>query len=233
MISVCMATYNGGKYIKRQVDSILSQLSADDELIISDDGSTDATLEIIRSIKDPRIRQISHIPNESFSSHEKATANFENALKHAVGDYIFLSDQDDIWTIDKIPVCLAELQKSDFVVHNMAVVSVDEKMIRERKFDKNPLPSHVWSVIFHMKLWGCCMCFSREVLSKCLPFPHKLIGHDYWIAILAVKHFSCAYISEPLLIYREHSDSVSYKKKRSLCYKLSYRLRLFLQQIGR
>ncbi len=96
MISVCMATYNGEKYIERQLDSILAQLKENDELIISDDGSTDRTAEILaRYGTDKRIR----ILHGSFHS---PIYNFENAIKQAQGDYIFMADQDDIWLPGRI-----------------------------------------------------------------------------------------------------------------------------------
>ncbi|MDE5758415.1 MAG: glycosyltransferase, partial [Allobaculum sp.] len=91
MISVCIATYNGERYIETQIRSILDQLNEDDEIIISDDSSTDRTLDIIRSLNDSRIKLFA---GNKFHSR---TFNFENALKQATGDFIFLSDQDDIW----------------------------------------------------------------------------------------------------------------------------------------
>ena len=90
MISVCMATYNGEKYIEEQLKSILSQLGENDEVIVSDDSSTDNTLAIVESFNDVRIKIF---PNNKFHS---PIFNFENALKQATGDYIFLSDQDDV-----------------------------------------------------------------------------------------------------------------------------------------
>ena len=103
-IVVLMSTYNGEKYIKEQVDSILSQLSDSDELIISDDLSTDKTLDILSSYNDKRIKVINHQPHKGLPPHVYATLNFENALKNAKGDYIFLSDQDDVWLEDKLAV---------------------------------------------------------------------------------------------------------------------------------
>lgn len=106
MISVCMATYNGGRFIKEQIDSILPQLSQYDELIVSDDGSTDRTLEIIASYKDERIKVFHHqkTGNKYYPTLKVcySTNNFENALKQAKGDYIFLCDQDDIWEKNKV-----------------------------------------------------------------------------------------------------------------------------------
>ena len=89
MISVCMATYNGEKYLREQVGSILTQLGENDELVVSDDGSTDSTIDILKSYNDPRIKIFINTGRHGVNS------NFENALRHADGDYIFLSDQDD------------------------------------------------------------------------------------------------------------------------------------------
>ena len=96
MISVCMACYNGEKFIQEQVDSIICQLGLDDELIISDDGSNDRTLDILFSYEDSRIKILHNRACHGF------VGNFENALSHAKGDYIFLSDQDDIWKKEKV-----------------------------------------------------------------------------------------------------------------------------------
>lgn len=105
-ISVCMATYNGQKYIKKQIDSILLQLNEDDELIISDDGSTDNTLNIIKHYADNRILLLHHEPiswhKKYYQTNARISANFENAISHATGDIILLSDQDDIWQPNKI-----------------------------------------------------------------------------------------------------------------------------------
>lgn len=89
MISVCMATYNGTKYIQEQINSILSQFGENDELVISDDGSKDDTCSIISSYQDSLIKLLFNKGKHGF------IGNFENALSQCKGDYIFLSDQDD------------------------------------------------------------------------------------------------------------------------------------------
>lgn len=104
MISVCVATYNGEMYIRQQLQSILCQLADSDEVIISDDGSTDGTLTVIREINDKRIRLIDGPRRQS------PTLNFENALRQAKGDHIFLSDQDDVWKPEKVAVCMKWLK---------------------------------------------------------------------------------------------------------------------------
>ena len=116
MISVCIATYNGEKYIFEQISSILSQLGKDDEVIISDDGSTDDTIKIIESICDNRVRLLINNGKHGFVS------NFEKALMKSKGDFIFLSDQDDIWKSNKVQVVLKSLNKYDLVVHDADLI---------------------------------------------------------------------------------------------------------------
>ena len=229
MISVCMATYNGERFIKQQIDSILCQLNPEDELIISDDGSTDETLKIIESYHESRIKVFHHEKKNNISNHKKATLNFENALLNAKGDFIFLSDQDDIWLPNKVQVCVNELNTSDFVVHNMTIIDQNNYTLEKLRFEKdiNPLPKNWLSILVKMNLRGCTMAFRRECLNYLLPIPYNIVAHDYWISCMCIKKGLCKYIEAPLILYREHFDSVSYKKKTSLFYKLNYRLELF------
>ena len=114
-----MATYNGSKYIRQQVESILIQLSFEDEVIISDDGSLDETLQVLQEIGDIRVKICKNEPPHG------VVENFENAIKHAVGDYIFLCDQDDVWMPGKVKKVLEALKDYDFVVHNAEMVDGD------------------------------------------------------------------------------------------------------------
>ena len=230
MISVCMATYNGEKYIKEQLDSILSQLESDDELLISDDGSTDNTISIIQSYNDSRIHILNHVPNPSYSGHEKVSSNFENALKNAHGDYIFLSDQDDIWCKDKVKKCVEKLQNNDFVYHN-AEYFYDDGRQNKVRFSANPFPRNWFINLKQMSLSGCCFAFNRKCLGLSLPFPEKLIGQDYWISSIALKYCKLCYIDECLILHRRYNESVSSNKKNSLIFKINYRLKLLLQLI--
>ena len=116
IISVAMATYNGEKYIKEQLDSILKQLNNNDEIIISDDGSTDNTINIINSYNDKRIRIIE-------GPHKSVKQNFANAISNCKGKYIFLSDQDDIWLDYKVDTVLKVFETTNCtcVVHDAQV----------------------------------------------------------------------------------------------------------------
>ena len=130
MISVCMATYNGEKYIREQVESILCQLGPEDEIVISDDGSKDHTIQMVDSL-DKRIKVFLN------EGKHGVVPNFENALKHSSGDYIFFSDQDDIWSPDKVERCLHALEDSDLVVHNSRVFQYRARVLCLRSPTQN------------------------------------------------------------------------------------------------
>ena len=124
--SVAMAAYNGERYIKEQIETILASMSSQDELVISDDGSTDATREMVQEFarQDNRVRLID-------GPRQGVKKNFENAILACKGSYIFLADQDDIWEKEKLEGILAafEEQKCKVVVHDAVVVAEDGREI--------------------------------------------------------------------------------------------------------
>lgn len=233
MISVCMATYNGGRYIKEQIDSILCQLSENDELVISDDHSTDSTCNIIKAYKDSRIKLF---VNELTKG---VTHNFENALLHSQGDIIFLADQDDVWLPGKIKELSDFLIQGnyDVVTGNCALTDSELNFLQPQYYTtKSPLDKTVWGN-FVKDLWlGSCMAFTRRVLLATLPFPPKMAAHDLWIALFSQIHFKCGYYPKVLQFYRRHEKTVSFagaKSTNSLWYKITYRLYLAYHLIGR
>ena len=113
--------FNGEKYIQEQLLSILPQLEQNDEIIISDDHSSDHTIERIESLNDPRIKIVLHSAEPCRFLIDHSTHNFQNALRQAKGDIIFLSDQDDKWTADKVSVMKKQLQDYDLVVSDCYV----------------------------------------------------------------------------------------------------------------
>ena len=119
LVSVCMATYNGAKYIREQVDSILNQEFKENpnielELVVSDDGSTDETIQILEAYHDPRIKIFNHQDKKKYkyyNANRLASDNFGNALMNAHGDYLFFSDQDDVWMPSKLDKSLTLLRE--------------------------------------------------------------------------------------------------------------------------
>lgn len=204
-ISVCMAVYNGEKFITEQIDSILCQIGTNDEIIISDDGCSDATIEIIRSYCDPRIKIVCNKGVHGY------TKNFENALRYAKGDIIFLSDQDDVWMPNKVERVLDYLQRYDFVIHDCSVTDADLKVIHESFFEWMQVKSGFLSQMIRMRYLGCCMAFTRKVYERIMPFPPnaKYVEHDAWIASICEAFFRCGKLNEPLIFYRRHGLNTS------------------------
>ena len=210
MISVCIATYNGERFIREQIDSILCQLSSDDEVIVSDDGSTDNTISIINSIDDKRIRVIEGPRKQS------PTSNFECALKASKGDFIFMSDQDDVWKPNKVKICMEWLQRYDCVVSDAEVT--DSRL--------NPLYPSLYAIMqvrqgrIYNTIWkngytGCCMAFRRNVLEASLPFPKDIPMQDIWIGNVAAYKYNVKFIPDTLIYFRRHEDTTSCNGKGS------------------
>lgn len=200
-----MATYNGEKYIKEQLESILCQLGSDDEVIISDDMSSDETLSIVKSFDDPRIKIYIHKDNHGF------VKNFENALNYASGDYIFLSDQDDVWLPNKVKKSIEALKHYDFVVSDCVTINEDEEIISESRIRDYNIKTGFWRLMIKTRYLGCCMAFNKNVLRAVLPFPRNsyLMEHDLWIATVSERYFKTSLIKEPLIKYRRHGLNAS------------------------
>lgn len=232
MISVCIATHNGEKYIKEQLDSILIQLSQEDEVVISDDGSIDATLDIIKSYKDARIKILNFKqPSKTSHTHIYTSRNFENALKQAKGDYIFLSDQDDVWMPNKVEVCLEALKKHDLIVHNMTLIDEQGKILGPNLYPNNIIRQNILMV--GGTYYGCALAFSAKWLKIILPFPENLVLHDFWISYLIEKQGKTSYINESLMLYRYRKESVSHSVNNSVLFKIKYRVIIIISIVMR
>lgn len=231
-ISVCIATYNGEEYIQEQLTSILEQLRPEDEIIISDDGSSDKTINIIQSINDNRIKVFYNRTDKGY------TNNFQNALKHSTGELIFLSDQDDVWLNGKVEICVSYLKNYDFIVTDAIIVDSEKKPLEDSFYKfKKPYKSLIGN-IFRFSYLGCCMCFRRGVLRKAYPFPsnQKLSTHDNWLFLVGKAFFRMKIINQPFILYRRHTNNVSTGgeknyKVNSLLFMIKYRVYLIVNLI--
>lgn len=240
-VSVCLATYNGEKHIKDQLDSILCQLSEHDEIIISDDGSTDDTRNIILSYGDPRIKLFVHKASNTVKNRPinyQVTKNFENALQNVSGDIIFLSDQDDVWAKTKVKEILAvfEFQNVNLTLHDAILVDGQDQIIADSYFQiLRSKPGFVNNIIKNSYL-GCCMSFDKSVLNKALPFPQNLIAHDMWLGLIAERVGKVAFIDQKLISYHRHESTVTSsgkKSRHSNLFKLKYRCQFVFQYLSR
>lgn len=218
-ISVAMATFNGEKFLEEQIHSILPQLRKTDELIISDDGSIDHTMDIVHSMQsdDSRIKSF-------YGPRKGVMKNFENAIIHCSGDIVVLSDQDDVWTDNKIQI-----------IENAFFTNPDVTVILHSKYDfyennekgittSGEYYSGIIRNIMRSCYWGCCMAFKREFIIPYLPFPKWGIAHDQLIGLLSESTGSTLYINSPLVFHRYHDNNAT--QKGTLYEKISFRIKL-------
>lgn len=202
MVSVCIATYNGEKYIKEQLSSILSQIQQDDEVIISDDGSKDNTITIIKSFNDSRIKIVLN------HNRHGADGNFENALKLAKGDIIFMADQDDVWLENKYKITLNALSDCDLVHSDSIVTDENLKTLYGSFYGMYNNGPGILKNIYRSTYFGSHMAFKKRILDYSFPFPQtNEIGHDLWIGLVAEMIGKVKFIDDKLLLYRRHADS--------------------------
>lgn len=208
-VSVCMPTFNGGQYLRAQIDSILDQLDVGDELIISDDGSTDDTLTVAESFQDPRIRVLRRGGAPSL------IMNVENALRHVTGDYIFLADQDDVWREGRLATMMSELERHDLVVCDCFVTDSDLNITHLSLFALQGSGPGLFKNLVKNSYVGCCMAFKAGVLESVLPFPRNIPMHDWWIGLVGECFHDIIFLKNPLLYYRRHGGNLSVTSGRS------------------
>ena len=240
--SVAIASFNGEKYIEKQLESILNQTMLPYEIIISDDGSQDNTVPVIQQFIESRRESITqgavHIRVIVNNGRHGVCGNFENAFMHTTGDVVFLCDQDDIWFPEKIEKVLYIMEKrpENVLLHDAEAFKEENgKMMmlnyRLMKLAK-PEGESVWkldrsdylpSVFNYCIIQGMCICIRREYLMKILPIC-KAANHDDWILFCACADNSLIVLNESLAYYRIHGSNTvgisEYKKKRSIIKKL-------------
>lgn len=216
ILSIALATYNGEKYLREQLDSILKQSIQDFELIICDDSSTDSTLKILNEYaeKDSRIKVFFNEKNLGFKK------NFEKAISLCSGDYIALSDQDDIWTENHLKVLLENIGGNDFVGANAFLCDEDAKptgtdLLSCSKIDFLPDSKDDWFFfLLHSNIFqGAACMFRRTLVQKAIPIPEKVKFHDYWLALIAGVNGGVTYVNECVLYYRQHGANVTENEK--------------------
>ncbi|MDD5596853.1 MAG: glycosyltransferase family 2 protein [Victivallaceae bacterium] len=225
-ISVAMTTYNGEKYLSRQLESIMNQTIIPSEIVICDDGSTDNTIEIIRQFqgKYPGIIELS-VNSERLGS----TKNFERAIMKSSGDVIFLSDQDDVWQPEKIAKMFPLLQASSRPIGVFSNSTITDSELnptgmghwQNRGFSNNMLAflsgnrNEKLSIFLRrVPCAGHDMAFCASLKDILLPFPDLPECHDTWIGMVLATLNAWAFTSEELTLFRQHKTNVSQSGKK-------------------
>ncbi len=205
-VSVAMTTYNGISYLEEQLTSVLCQLEAGDELVISDDGSFDGTRERLRALEgeDARVRVLD-------GPRRGVVDNFGYVLSKCRGEWIFLCDQDDIWYADKRRAVLTAADRTDalLVMHDARIIDGAGTAVSPSFFQMRGAKTGILKNLWKNSYIGCCMAFSRRLLPYILPFPESIPMHDQWIGLQAERHGKVTLLETPLLDYRRHGGNVS------------------------
>lgn len=208
LVSIAVATYNGDKYIRKQIESLLKQDYSNIEIIVSDDNSTDNTYNILNEYKN----KIKVYKN----SNKGLNNNFINAIQHCKGYYLALCDQDDIWETNKISELVKKID--DFDIINCCVCVIDENdnyhnsaiMHQAYEIDKTYFIDFE-KYIKENPLLGCTSLMKMSFVKKFLSIPKACIYHDWWFAMNCIKNGNgIVFVDEQLVKYRQHSKNTAY-----------------------
>lgn len=222
--SVCMATYRGAEFVAEQIESILTQLGPSDELIIVDDASPDATVEIIGTFTDPRIKLIEGRQNQGY------VKSFEQGVLLSLGAFVFLADQDDVWIPGRLERMIVALQNAEVVATNFEVLGGGSRgnVGRLRSKDStHHLRNLAGIMVGYRPYYGCGMAMTRKQALIFAPVPPFLNeSHDLWLAICGNVSRSMAHLDESSMLRRLHENNATPRGWRPLPVILKARVML-------
>ena len=220
-VDILLATYNGEKYLKEQIESLLNQTYTNIQIIISDDCSTDGTKDILKSYENNEKIKVYYQENNL-----GYVKNFEFLLKKVESDLYMLCDQDDFWKKEKVEKTVDKLQKEnlDLVFGDLEVVdeklnllypSYNKYMHLAHKIDKYH-KDYKLQYLYNC-MTGCTMMSKKKFLDKILPLPtnSKYMIHDYWIGLIVSLNGKVGYLDKPYILYRQHGKNQVGTKKAS------------------
>lgn len=230
-VSVAMTAYNGEKYIKRQLDSILMQLSECDEIIISYNQSTDDTWNIIKGYEKKYYPLVKVFPCPKMG----LRANGENARKHCNGRYIFIADQDDCWLEGKVDAVVEAFEKTGapVVLHDMRYADADliptDRTLFKERHSKPGLIRNLIRNSYH----GGCMAINAEYYHLMEDRPDGIGFGDMWMGLVGEMCGCPVFINKEYMLFRCHNNNLSSRKRRPILQVLPERLRLIWHLIQR
>jgi glycosyltransferase involved in cell wall biosynthesis len=204
LISIALCTYNGERFLKKQIDSLFDQTHTSLQIVICDDASQDDTKKIIEEYKDDRLKKIFNSQNIGYIK------NFEQAIALCEGDFIALCDQDDIWKPNKIEKMLSNIDDAFLLFSDSELIDENDNSLNKKISDLrnlqncNVLPGYVWSNC----VWGHAIFIKKDFLNYSLPVPDGA-KHDIWLGFTAACLGKIKYLPEALTLYRQHTTSLT------------------------
>lgn len=200
-ISIAMATYNGEKYLKEQLESIYAQTYKNIEVIVTDDCSSDKTVEILGQYS--KSHGLKYVVGEQNIGFVK---NFEKAIGLCTGEYIALADQDDIWEKDKLELLLNEIGTNLLIHSDCSIIDGEGNTIQIDWKKELGYRIKMEELFFSNVVTGCTVLFTKDLLRTAFPFPEGIAYHDWWLAICASKEHKIVYLNRSLTRYRQHNE---------------------------
>ncbi len=227
LVSVAMCTYNGAAYIKAQLETIITQTYLNLEIVITDDGSTDNTVQVIKEMQtnDPRIKFFQNEKNLGYNK------NFEKTFASCQGDYIAIADQDDIWEVNKIECMMKEWPEGSLFVYSLSGNFSNNDFVN-RKPAADVVYTNIDDVhklVFNSPVHGHACMFTKELLLLCVPFPADIF-YDWWMSMHAAATGYIGCIPKTLTWHRVH-DSNSSRQIMSVKNKIQRNEELRMQSI--
>ena len=225
-IEILMATYNGEKYIREQINSIINQTYTNWNLLIRDDGSKDKTLDIIKKYEkiDNRITVIRD--NKSNLGFVK---NFEELLKNSRAEFVMFSDQDDYWLENKIEKYIEVVEKLDkkklekpLLIHSNSYICDKNLNILKEKFIDSSIARETKSksIFFYYIVQGATVLINRNLIKKVVPFSNNVKLHDRYFHLISEFLGNRIFINESLMKYRQHGNNEIGVRKNGIIKKI-------------
>lgn len=215
---ILLSTYNGAPYLASQIDSLLAQTCKGWHLLVRDDGSTDATSEILAAYRDRSPDRITILPPDGLRL--GAAASFSALMDAADADYFMFCDQDDVWMPDKIERTVALMASLEHK-HGFAMPLLVHTDLAVTDANLTPVAGSLWSfqhsdpvggvalnrLLVQNAVTGCTVMINRPLRDLALPLPADAVMHDWWLALVAAAFGAIAHLQEPTVLYRQHGSN--------------------------
>ena len=227
-VDILLAAYNGARFIRDQIESILMQTFGGWRLLIRDDGSSDSTRQIIREFAERYPERIFEVRDGL--GRLGPSGNFNALLEISDSDYAMFCDQDDIWLPEKIEVSLHKMREVEVrtgpdtpvLVHtDLRLVDSECALVAESAWKYWKLmpekAKKINRLIVEGRIWGCTIIINRKLREMALPIPEGAIMHDWWVALSACSFGIIEHVPEPTILYSIHGNNhsgVSVRRRR-------------------
>ncbi|HEY2451584.1 MAG TPA: glycosyltransferase family 2 protein [Scandinavium sp.] len=231
LIDIALATYNGASFIQEQIESIINQSYKNWRLLISDDASTDETVDVVKNFAsiDDRIHIVNTVRQGG------VVANFNTALSNTTADLVVLSDQDDIWPTERLETMVEAFEKQlkqkkmenkPFLLFtDLTLVDSDNKVIANSFYKANNIDPNENitnnNLLWRSTVYGCTTMMNRKLLDIALPIPGYSTMHDQWLALNAYRYGGLTFFNYSSIRYRQHSNNVVGGSHKGFYYKLA------------